>query len=243
MKNIDIVTSHNVTIEYQLAGVLDRFFALLIDLVILCAWGIFVLIIAGDAKSQDSVIIIFTVFYMPVLFCYNLVCEIFFGGQSIGKKALGIKVVRLDGKNPTISDCFMRWVFRIVDILFTLGALAALFGSASDKGQRLGDMIAGTVVVKLNPTNRYSINDILSIRDSSSHGEALYPQVTKLTDDDMLIIKNALERFKTFPNSKTKNLIEEITKKVCEELHISDTPKDKPVFLKKLLQDYIVLTR
>ncbi|MFZ5552924.1 MAG: RDD family protein [Bacteroidota bacterium] len=243
MKNIDIVTSHNITIEYQLAGVLDRFFALLVDLAILFAWLIFVSIIAGDSRSEDSVIIIFMIFFMPVFFCYHLTCEIFFGGQSIGKRALGIKVVRLDGKNPTISDCFMRWVFRIVDIFFTLGALAALFASASDKGQRLGDMIAGTVVVKLNPTNRYTINDILSIRDSATHGETLYPQVTKLTDDDMLLIKNALERYKTFPNPKTGKLIRDITEKVCSELQISEIPKDKPVFLRKLLQDYIVLTR
>lgn len=243
MKNIDIITSHNVTIEYQLASVMDRFLALLIDAAILTAYGFIVFVIAVNSGSSDQFEVIFGILFTPVSLFYHLFCEMFSGGQSVGKRLMGIKVVRLNGQNPNLGECFLRWIFRLVDITATLGALAALFASANEKGQRLGDMIARTVVIKINPGTRYSINDILSIRDSSVHGETKYPQVTRLTDEDMLLIKNSIERVKMYPNEHHRRLIDEITVKVTETLGISEVPRDKVAFLRTLLQDYIVLTR
>ncbi len=241
MKTIDIVTSHNVTIEYQLASVLDRFLALLIDMVLLLVWFLFSYLLTSDLGNHWETW--FSLLFTPFFFAYHLCCEIFFGGQSLGKKALHIKVVRLNGQNPRISDCFMRWVFRIIDIGGTVGALAALFASASDKGQRLGDMIAGTVVIRLNPSNRYTIQDILSIRSTAAHGEPQYPQVVRFTDEDMLLIKNTLERVKLYPNESHHRMVETLTRRVCEDLQVPEPKDDKAVFLRMLLQDYIVLTR
>lgn len=243
MKNIDIVTSHNVTIEYQLASVMDRFLALLIDTSILGGWAFLVLMVAANTGNRDDFETIYLLLFTPVSLSYHLISEMFFGGQSIGKRAMGIKVVRMNGQNPTMGECLLRWIFRMVDIAATAGALAALFASASDQGQRLGDKIARTVVIKLNPHSRYTINDILSIRDASQHTEAKYPQVTRLTDEDMLLIKNALERYKLNPNPHHKKLLEQLSQKVVEALGISENPTDKVSFLRSLLQDYIVLTR
>lgn len=246
MKSIDIITSHNVTIEYQLAGVMERFLAWLLDLIIVLAWFLVVFTLTVNmfrAASYESAMIVYYIFFVPVFFCYHLVSESFFGGRSIGKLALGIKVVRLNGQNPTIGDCALRWVFRVVDILFSAGALAALFISSGEKSQRLGDMIARTVVIKLNPTYRMTVQDILKIKDTTSHGDILYPQVAQLNDDDMLLIKNAIERVRLYPNPRHRQLIEELTKKVRERLSIEDQPKDKIRFLRQLLEEYIVLTR
>src|SRR5690606_12148888 len=108
-------------------------------------------------SSEDTHTVVTNLLYLPVLFLYNLVCETFFGGQSIGKKSMGIKVVKMNGHNPTVGDCLLRWCLRIVDIGASLGALAAILVSSSEKGQRLGDMAANTVVIRLNPPNRYTI--------------------------------------------------------------------------------------
>lgn len=244
MKNIDIVTSHNVTIEYPLASVGERFLAFLIDIGVLLVWLFMVILIARN-MSFDSTYLVYYFLFMPVFLLYNLTCEMFFGGQSFGKYALGIKVVKLNGQNPGLSECFLRWIFRIIDIGFSLGAFAVLFASANDKSQRLGDMIAKTVVIKLNPPYKYTINDLMNIGSSakSDNYQISYPQVTRYTDEDMLLIKNALERVKKYPNIHHNQFIKDLSNKVCEQLSIDKPIEDEKKFLQKILQDYILLTR
>lgn len=242
MKNIDIITSHNVTIEYQLASVMERFLAFLIDAAIISGYWLFVFIIATAFSSNDAYSVYMTLF-MPVLLFYHLISEAFFGGQSLGKLAMGVKVVRLNGQSPQMSECLLRWIFRTVDLGGTLGMFAALFASASDKGQRLGDVIARTVVIKLNPAHRFTINDIMNIKSASTHGEVKYPGVTRFTDEDMLLIKNSIERYKLYSNESHKKLILELTSIVSEKLSIETPQRDQIGFLREVLDEYIVLTR
>lgn len=243
MKNIEIITSQNVVIEYQLASVMDRFLAFLLDSVILVVYYLFLLFMSFVfVKSYNSTVFIMT-FFMPVVLFYHLFAEAFFGGQSLGKRALGIKVVGLSGQVPTMSQCMLRWIFRTVDLGGTLGLFASIYASASDKSQRLGDTVARTVVIKLNPANRFSIQEIMQIKDASTHGEILYPGVTRFTDEDMLLIKNAIERVRLYPNEKHKDLVRMLTVKVCEMLNLEVPEKDKIAFLRQVLQEYIILTR
>lgn len=243
MKTTEIITSHNITIEYQLASVIERFLALLIDSAILVVWTILWSSTMGGFREQDTMLVFFLLMiYFPIVF-YHLVCEMFFGGQSIGKRALGIKVVSMNGKNPSPSESLLRWLFRSVDLTMSVGTIALLYASASEKGQRVGDQVARTLVIKLNPTNSYSIKDILGIRDAATHGDAMYPQVTSLTDEDMLLIKNAIERVRMYPNDAHRKLIDELCIRVSETLKIEPPSKDKIQFLRTLLSDYIVLTR
>ena len=116
MKTTEIITSHNITIEYQLASVIERFLALLIDSAILVVWTILWSSTMGGFREQDTMLVFFLLMiYFPIVF-YHLVCEMFFGGQSIGKRALGIKVVSMNGKNPSPSESLLRWLFRSVDL-------------------------------------------------------------------------------------------------------------------------------
>ncbi len=241
VKNVEIVTAHHITIDYELASLSDRIIALVIDLAIIVLYAVIIFIIIQDS-TEDTQTVVTNLLYLPVVFLYNLFCEIFFGGQSIGKKSMGIKVVKMNGHNPTVGDCLLRWCLRIVDIGASLGALAAILVSSTDKGQRLGDMAANTVVIRLNPPNRYTINDILTINTKKDY-QPTYQTVVQFTDDDMLLIKNAIERSKIYPHSSNKKLIAELTQKVIEKLKIEEQPKDQIKFLRMILHDYIVLTR
>jgi uncharacterized RDD family membrane protein YckC len=246
MKQIDILTSNNVTIQYELASVMQRFLALLIDSVIILFYSIicYWLIIGIFLNSFDFELaqIIYYIIIFPVITFYNLICEIFFNGQTIGKKALQIKVVKITGENATIGDYFIRWTYRLVDILMSAGAIAAIFVSSSEKSQRLGDLAANTAVIKLNPDNKYTIRDILKIAKHKDY-IPLYTQVTQLSDNDMLLIKNSLDRVKKFPNEANKKVILKLIKKISITLNIDEVPKNKIQFLKTLLKDYIILTR
>lgn len=250
MKTTEIVTAHNVVIQYELASIFNRAIALLIDVVILFFYLIlcqiiFAMFAAGFAlgnmlESGEFIYLIFTLFTLPAFF-YSFIMEAFFGGQTVGKMALGIRVVKVSGATPTMGDLFLRWSFRMIEI-FPLGSIAALVASSTDKTQRLGDVVANTCVIKLKPSNQYSIKDILTIKSKKDY-EPKYPQVIQLSDDDMLLVKNSIDRLRKYPNSQHKKLILELAQLVSDKLNISTLPKNKVAFLKTLLQDYIVLTR
>ncbi len=251
MKTVDVITSHNISIEYETAGVFIRGVARLLDLVVMFVYGLIVYIISviilaetifsGRWGDWEIAIIVFMILLLPVYF-YSLIMEYFLKGQTIGKLALGVRVVKLNGENATFSDVSMRWAFNIIDFWFSAGAIAALFISTTDKGQRIGDILAQTAVVRNKPREVYSIRDILNIKDISKH-EPQFLNVTKFTDEDMILIKNAISRVNKYPNEAHKQLIRDLAESAAHELKLSEVPEKKLTFLKTLLQDYIVLTR
>ena len=191
MKTISIRTSQNVTIEYELPSTIQRVIAWIIDLAILIltniilyllfSWFIYIFGWSDDAYTFFSFLVI-----LPLWFFYSLFCEIIFNGQSIGKRAMGIRVVKLNGDIPSLSDYFMRWAFRMVDILFSSGSLATLLITGTEKGQRLGDILAGTTVIKVKSTQHVNMKELLNIRSFKNY-EPTYERVTVFSEDEMKI--------------------------------------------------------
>jgi len=243
MKTVDIITSHNVSIEYEAASVMNRGIASFLDLLIM---GVYFLIMSVVLTpfgygGMNALIVMFYILMLPILF-YSLLFEYLLKGQTIGKLAMGIRVVKLNGENATLGDCTMRWAFRVIDFWFSAGAIAAIFIATTEKGQRLGDILAQTAIVKNKPEQVYSIKDILNIMDRSKH-EPTYLGVSKFTDEDMILIKNAISRVQKYPNEPHKQLVRDLATRAAEELKLPEVPEKKLSFLKTLLQDYIVLTR
>ena len=247
MDTISLETSQNVTIEYELAGIWERILAFFIDTVILYAYLIlvFLLFAFGDSEEllgNDIALFFYLIVTLPVWLGYHLFCETIFSGQSIGKMALKIKVVKNDGQQMDMSDYSMRWMFRIIDIMLSFGLIGVVAIMSSGRNQRIGDMVGDTSVIKLNPNNKIFIKDILAIKKKMSH-VITYEGVVKFTEDDMLLLKNALERAKINPNDYYRKLLAELARKICDQLDIKDVPKKRTKFLKTVLNDYIVLTR
>ena len=251
MKKVDIITSHNISIDYEAATVMNRGVARLLDFLIMTVYFFIAIWILTaifsstynwlDGRADEIFYVMLVIFQLPVIF-YSVLCEYLMRGQTIGKLAMGIRVVKLNGENASINDYAMRWAFNLVDFWFSAGAIAALFIATTEKGQRLGDILAQTAVIRNNPDQVYSIRDILNIKDRSKH-EPTYLGVSKFTDEDMILIKNAITRVKKYPNEPHKQLVRELAKKAAEELKLEQVPEKKLTFLKTLLQDYIVLTR
>jgi uncharacterized RDD family membrane protein YckC len=271
LKTIDIVTSNNVTIQYELSSIAKRFVGLLLDMVIWWAYlGIVIyvstLIFVGvtslapeqvtwdtwGSTSNNSYwiylivailsLILVTLIYIPVFF-YRFLSEYLFSGRTVGKMATGVRVIKVNGEIPSLTDYFLRSSFMLIDYWMSLGSFGFLTSSSSDRNQRIGDMVAGTVVIQVKPSVNYTIHDILSIKTSKNYTPE-YPGVTSLTDDDMLLIKNAIERVRKFPNKNHKKLVVDLAQKCQNLLAIEKIPEGGTItFLKTLLQDYIVLTR
>lgn len=245
MKTIDIITSHNVAIDYEAASVMNRGVGALLDLLVIGGYIMiisFVLISAGlRFENFDAIVVVYYLLMLPVFF-YSVLFEYLLKGQTIGKLAMGIRVIKLNGENANLSDYMMRWAFRIIDFWFSAGSVAAIFIASTEKGQRLGDILAQTAIVKMKPEQVYTIKDILSITDRSKH-EPTYLGVTKFTDEDMILIKNVINRVQKYPNEPHKQLVRELALKASQQLNLAEVPEKKLSFLKTLLQDYIVLTR
>lgn len=244
MRTIDIRTTQNVTITYELANVRDRFLALLIDIIAIgVATGLLLFISVIIAQIGDSFQLAFNwLFVMPVIVFYTLVFENLANGQTLGKMALQLKVVKLDGKQARFQDYLLRWVFRMIDLWLSLGGLAAVIASSTDHGQRLGGLVSNTTVVRLKPKLYVRLADILKINTIDNH-EPQYPQVRNFREADMMLMKQTLERYYQYKNPAHRQAVIELSERAAEVIGLTEMPEKKITFVKTLIKDYIVLTR
>lgn len=232
MQIVTIHTAQNVQIDYPVAGVLDRIIAFLIDLLILGAYGFIVFFVFATSHLMEDWLMI--LFYLPVFF-YHLVTEITMDGQSLGKRAIRLKVVRLDGTNPTIGNYVLRWILRLIDIQLA-GSVAITFILITRNGQRLGDLAAGTTVVKLTTPGDVTGHNV--IRHMEENYTPVFPQVIQLADRDIDIIKQALEVNRTMGNMDP---VLKLDQKLKTLLGI-ETDMAPVKFLYTIIRDYSHLT-
>ena len=146
-----ITTPERVSFEYQVAGLGTRAIAQILDLMILAGVLIgvyFAAIAIGQAGSNTIAYLIAVIGSFVVIFGYFWACEAFWSGQTIGKKVFRLRAVGDRGEPMTFFQAGIRNVVRIVDFLpYAYGVgLVVLF--VNGKGKRLGDLAAGTLVVK-----------------------------------------------------------------------------------------------
>lgn len=243
MRTVTIQTTQQVSIEYELSGSLARVFAFLIDMVVVIGVYLFLLflVLAGSDISEQVVL-----FFLPLalFLAYYYFSQLFFQGQTLGKKLQQIKVLRVDGKDPTPGDYLLRTLFLLPDAWFSFGIPAILLINTTPNAQRIGDLVAGTVVVKRRASRNFVIEDIRGIKTRSDH-EVTFSQILQFSEADMLLIKTSLRRLKDYPNPVHRQLIDDLAKSCREKLNIepSDGPRDSVEFLDLLLRDFIVLTR
>jgi len=188
METIELNTTQNVSLEFPVASVADRILACLLDFVVI---GLYALIMAVVLLNwlQVSATWIMIFFIFPIPF-YHLFFELFFNGQSPGKRILNIRVFRSDGGQLTLASCFIRWIFRMPDITVTSGALGTITIILNGKGQRLGDIAAGTTVLKT--TKKQGIQKTVWM-DVDDNYQPRFPEAERLSDKDVQIIKEVLQ--------------------------------------------------
>jgi len=242
MKIVEIKTSQNVVLQYELASLQDRALAFILDLVImLAAFGIMAGVLSALFSFSDTAQSV-VLFLLTGLFCfYSLIFEIFNQGRSIGKVAMKIQVIKLEGGQATFSDYAARWVFRMIDIYFSLGGIASILVMSSAKAQRIGDIIANTAVIKTKDRTNMDLDDLLSIHGSKY--TPVYQQARKLQEQDALLIKTTLERYRRFRNESHNQAVIQLSAHVQQLLGIETTIDKKYDFLQTILKDYVVLSR
>jgi len=244
MSNIQINTTQNVNIDIELASVGERVLASFIDLIIMLAYMYVISLVVNafgikkyNMDQWSYIAIIFTL-YLPIM-VYTITSELFFSGQTLGKKVLKIQVVKIDGYSASFSDYFIRWMFRIVDIwlFFSMPIIGLITVIVSENSQRFGGMASGTAVISLK--NKYNISHTI-LEELNDAYKPTYPSVINLSDNDMRIIKDTFlmasksQDYKTIDKLRIK--VEEITK---------TTKGDNPnsVYLRTIMKDYTHYTQ
>ena len=130
MSELSINTTQNVTINFTAASIGHRILAFGVDLLIIIAYlttiyllleytGFSKMLSGLDGWSQMAVQ---SLIFLPVMF-YSLIFETFFEGQSLGKKLIRIKVVKIEGYQASFGDYLIRWLFRMIDIVISSGVI------------------------------------------------------------------------------------------------------------------------
>ncbi len=245
---VKLDTGFNIEVEFALSPFHRRFFAWLIDITIqgtyLWLGNKFLNALAG--RDWDEEIWPVVLFLLPFIL-YHLVSEITMNGQSVGKMVMQIKVMTLQGGQPSVSQFLIRWLFRIVDfpILMLLSTMTGytnwwtvllLFAGlictiATPKSQRIGDLLAGTILIDLK--KRTSWEDTVFTEVESTY-QPRYPQVMQLSDRDINTLKNIIE---TVKKRNDYDLSLKIADRIQSKLKMR-TDQDSLEFLQTLLKDY-----
>jgi hypothetical protein len=169
-----------------------------------------------------------------------LISEIFWG-RSIGKKVCKIAIVSLDGSTPTIKQSLIRWVFRMVDIGFTLGLQAIISIFTSDREQRLGDLMAGTTVI--SERSDYMEGKYVNYNIDTSKNDL--PEVLmKYNDDQMLTVKTILYRCKKNRSDANLSLLHDIAQKLKASVREKQQAyENDEEYVERILKNYIQITR
>jgi uncharacterized RDD family membrane protein YckC len=216
---------------------------------------------SGDTDSAYDIEAARLILTLPVL-VYHLIMEITMNGQSIGKKIMNIRVVNENGGRPSISQFLIRWLLRVSDswllylvyIIMTMPQLQGDFQTtflilamlgfmitdialvvSSKKGQRVGDLLAKTILIRIN--TKSSIEDTVFVDVADSYIPA-FPQIMQLSDKDINAIKSILE---TARKKGDYQMAEAASYKIKSHLKIeSSMPSFE--FLDVLLKDYNYLS-
>jgi uncharacterized RDD family membrane protein YckC len=261
---IEFETPENIRVAYQPAGLGTRFVAWFVDNILMFLAGLvifFVLICSGvitesvindvvdparetvrrsvdgsPGESSEAVMYFVGLFLLVSglgSFIYYGCSELFLRGQTFGKRMSGIRVVRLDGFALEPGGILVRNIFRVIDHIPPLWIVPLV----SAKSQRLGDMVAGTVVIFDKPESIGSLRQTLAQRPA---GEAKFgfdnAMLKRARPRDFEAIEKILERWMQLTEPQKRTFLDQLVPPLAARLKTDLPPEDQRLqFLTDLL--------
>ena len=224
---LEVRTAEAIAVRYELAGLGSRFLALTLDLAIQAGVAL-VVIVAAEVLSRPlartlawaqldktvyvAALTLLALATFALFFGYFIVFELVWSGQTPGKRALGIRVVRDEGFPVDLGAAVIRNVVRIAELVLGMYVISALVTLLSPENKRPGDFAAGTVVVRDRP-DELPILDAL-LRDDPERDDGLDP-------DDRALIARFLSRRSTLEASASSEIAAQIAARVRPKLRAS----------------------
>lgn len=229
MESIQVETGQHVIIAYEPASLLHRAGAVLIDGVIQILYVVAIVFGGSELNFEvfDNPFFLFFILILPVL-TYHFFFEAFMNGQTPGKLWLNIRVTNIDGSATSLGSYFLRWLLRPID-MFMGGGLGAFFILFTKNHQRIGDLAAGTIVIKTK--RKVEIED--EYYNFDDNYRPLYPQVEKLSEGQINLIRQILKLDWHDNIDSYRQLVLKIKETIGVETQEQDVS-----FLKRIIKDY-----
>jgi uncharacterized RDD family membrane protein YckC len=223
-----IVTPEAVVLDFELAGLASRAVARLLDLLIQGAAMLALGIAVGLALTGSAGVVLLVVGFAAVILGYPVLVETLMRGRSPGKAALGLRVVTVEGAPIAPRHAFIRSILGLVDFLLPPGGLLAVASSLlSPRGQRLGDLVAGTMVLR----ERTAVGPALAVWFSPPAGLEAYAgnlDVSSVTSEQFGVIRAFLLRVSELTPESRVAMAFRLAEPVKEAMHHQPPPGVHP---------------
>lgn len=233
MAESTIITGQFVRISQTPASIGERLLALIIDyfLITIYVYSTATFLVKLNMPSGFMLFFYLCIVYLPIIL-YSFLCEMFNHGQSIGKRLMNIRVVKADGSTPSIGSYLLRWLLFPIDGPIT-GGFGLFVVLLTKNSQRIGDLAAGTMVIK--EKNYRKIHVSLDEFDYLSKGyHPTYPQAADLSLEQVNVITRTLE---SGEKDRARRIMQ-LAKKVQELLSVTPREANQEAFLQTMLRDY-----
>ncbi len=234
-----IDTPEGVSLTLNLAGLGSRIAAGLLDGLIQFVVLIIITLFATAVLAQGSLasaagIGLASAAISIVLIGYYILFEVLNNGKTVGKLAAGIQVVRDDGSPITFAASMIRNLIRIVDWLPAAGAAGIIAIMSSSKQQRLGDMAAGTLVIRY----RFPKPIVASMAPPAQPPGPRW-DVSAVTQEEAALLRRLFERWTTVPAEQRTKMVETLEQRLRPKVGAATHFENAEEFLRWVLAEKV----
>ena len=237
LDRLDIDTPEQISLELPLAGIGSRFLALTLDSLIQVGMVIVLTIMgwivsmsytelsgAADKFFSETIGTIVLIF---VPFClywgYFAFFEILWQGRTPGKRVAGLRVIHQTGRPMTAIECIGRNLIRVIDMqpapLYAVGLICMM---CNKQNRRVGDFIAGTIVV-----HDKALDSVSPSWGGTTSANSVQPDLRKLSSDELVLIETYLNRRYDLEATVRLTTAQRIVAMISEKLGIPKPPEQR----------------
>lgn len=234
---INLQTPESVELEFTLAGIGNRSFALIIDYIIFGSTILLVWILSAFLAFQivpnfisggvinslaQWIWAIQSLTTFAIYVGYFVILETLWQGQTPGKKWTKIRVIRDNGKPERLPQAILRALLRPIDDMLFIGVFFIIF---SQQEKRIGDFVAGTIVVQEEQSDKSAKINISPEAEDLAVQLRIEAEITNLLPEDFATIRDFLQRRKNIMLEYQHQLSRKLAGQVKEIILLDDVPE------------------
>ena len=247
MDDYTLLSPEKVYLDINLAGIGSRFAAGFIDgifQVILMLFFVFLVFSLADVQIPDpenlfgnTLTMVLLLIAFVIIYGYYIFFEAIWNGQTPGKRFMKLRVVAQNGSSVTFGKTIMRNIIRIVDSLPIIYAVGMIIVLLNKKNQRLGDMVAGTVVIREIVEQAPEVV-LYEVKDTP-WSNTLRLHIHRMDERDFAVLKKYLLRRNTIVTGESQAIDQKLNFYYCKKLDMEPSEIGDPfTFLTQIAAHY-----
>lgn len=236
----EVVTGEAVVLDLAIARFPSRMVALILDLLVqIPVMGVLIYVVvklsAGGMNAAATAATGISI-YVVVAVGYPVIFETLSRGRSLGKMALGLRVVGDDGSPIRFRQALIRALTGVILEIWTLSFIGLIASMASSKGKRLGDMLAGTFVIQERVPRPPTLTAAMAVVPPPLYGWANNAELSRLADLEAAVASSYLRRYRELTPQAREYLGNQIAASLAAQVSPPPPPgTPAPAFISAVL--------